>query len=158
MRLLIFLIIIPAQVVLGQANNLQEEAAVLKTVELFFNSMAAHDTATARQVLTSDGQYYALRNDSDSIFQRMSSNKAYLENLSQQTDVVKERMWDPTVLIHQQIAMVWAPYDIHVNGKFLHCGVDCFSLVKSSEGWKIASVIFTMEPQGCAPSPLGPPK
>ena len=53
--------------------------------------------------------------------------------------------------------MVWAPYDFHVNGAFSHCGVDVFSLVRTAEGWRIAAVAYTVEREGCAPSPLGPP-
>jgi hypothetical protein len=67
-----------------------------------------------------------------------------------------ERMWDARVLIHGRIAVLWTPYDFHRDGKFSHCGVDAFSLVKTDDGWKIAGFIYTVEPEGCRPSPLGP--
>jgi hypothetical protein len=65
-------------------------------------------------------------------------------------------MWDPTVLIHEHLAVVWTPYDIYVDGEFLHCGVDAFTLLETEAGWRIATIAFTMEPTGCEPSPLGP--
>jgi hypothetical protein len=53
--------------------------------------------------------------------------------------------------------MLWTPYDLYRNGSFSHCGVDAFTLVRGTRGWLVASVIYTIEPTGCAPSPLGPP-
>jgi len=66
-------------------------------------------------------------------------------------------MWDPNVLIHKEIAVVWAKYDFHREGKFSHCGVDAFNLVKTPEGWKISGIIYTVEKEGCGESPIGPP-
>ena len=65
-----------------------------------------------------------------------------------------ERMWNPKVNIRGSIANVWADYDFHLNGKFTHCGIDSFSLVKSGGTWKIAGIVYTVETAGCAPSPL----
>jgi len=52
---------------------------------------------------------------------------------------------------------VWAPYDFWRDGKFSHCGVDAFDLIKTDEGWKIAGGGYTLESK-CEPSPLGPLK
>jgi Domain of unknown function (DUF4440) len=68
-----------------------------------------------------------------------------------------ERIWDPKVLEHGSIAVVWAEYDFHLNGKFSHCGIDTFTMLKGDTGWKIAGLSFTRETSGCSPSPLGPP-
>ncbi len=54
------------------------------------------------------------------------------------------------------IAVVWAEYDFHLNGKFNHCGVDQVNLLKTGAGWKIMGIAYTSETSGCAPSPLGP--
>jgi hypothetical protein len=67
-------------------------------------------------------------------------------------------MWTPAVHVHGAIAVVWAPYDFHIDGKFSHCGVDTFSLVRTATGWQISGISYTVEPTGCAASPLGPPR
>lgn len=133
-----------------------EEQEVLAVVKLFFQSMTERDTLTAKSILTEDGQYYAMRNDENGIFQRTISHQDYIHRLATGEDLVQERIWNPTIKVHKLIAMVWAPYDLYIDGKFLHCGVDSFSLIKTEEGWKIAGTIFTMEPEGCEESPLGP--
>ena len=66
-------------------------------------------------------------------------------------------MWQPQVRVHKDIAAVWAPYDFWLDGTFSHCGIDSFELVRTPSGWKLTGGIYTVEREGCAPSPLGPP-
>ena len=49
------------------------------------------------------------------------------------------------------------PYDFWIDGKFSHCGIDAFDLIKTEEGWKLAGGVYTIESK-CEPSPLGPLK
>lgn len=132
--------------------------SVLATVQEFFRSMEANDAAAAARILTSDGFSYATRKHGDSVTVRSRSFQSHLDRLRAAGDVVLERMWNPVVQVHETIGMVWTPYDLYVNGTFSHCGIDVFTLVQEREGWKISSVSYTVEPTGCAPSPLGPPK
>jgi len=48
-------------------------------------------------------------------------------------------------MVHEGIAVVWTPYEFHVNGEFSHCGVDAFSLVRIDGQWKIAGIVYTVE-------------
>jgi len=79
------------------------------------------------------------------------------QSVTERKEISRERIWNPEVRVHGSIATVWAPYDFWVDGKFSHCGVDAFDLIKTPDGWKIAGGVFTMEAK-CEPSPLGPPK
>ena len=67
--------------------------------------------------------------------------------------VIKERLLNEgvTVQIHKEIAVVWGPYNLWVNDQFSHCGVDVFTLLKTNTNWKIASLAFSMETDGCDP-------
>jgi Putative lumazine-binding len=49
------------------------------------------------------------------------------------------------------LAMVWAPYKFYFDGKFSHCGVDSFQLVRINGHWKIQYLIDTRRRQGCQP-------
>jgi hypothetical protein len=132
--------------------------SVVATVNEFFRAMTARDTAAARRVMTADGIFYAVRARGDSAVINRSANESFVQTLATSRDTYLERMWEPTVLVHGPIAMVWTPYDFHRSGNFSHCGIDAFSLVRAASGWKIATIVYTVEPTGCAPSPLGPPK
>ena len=132
--------------------------SVIATVNEFFRAMTARDSAAARRVMTADGIYYAVRSRGDSTVINRNTNESFAQTIVTTRDIYLERMWDPTVLVHGPIAVVWTPYDFHRSGQFSHCGIDAFSLVRSSSGWKIATIIYTVEPTGCAPSPLGAPR
>lgn len=69
-----------------------------------------------------------------------------------------ERGFNPTVLVSGPIAMVWMPYDFHVDGVWSHCGVDVFTLLKGPAGWRIATLAWSIEqPPACERHPDGPP-
>ena len=63
--------------------------------------------------------------------------------------VIRERYWDPIVLERGDLAVVWAPYSIDIDGARSHCGVDVFNLSKHQEGWVIDGLSFTREPEAC---------
>jgi hypothetical protein len=69
-----------------------------------------------------------------------------------------ERGFRPEVRISGPLAMVWLPYDFYLDGKWSHCGVDAFTLLKSDGGWRIATVVWSVEqPPACQRHPSGPP-
>jgi hypothetical protein len=118
--------------------------------------MTARDTTATARLQVAEGMSFGLREQSDTLAYFHRGNAAWVRQLAALRDTWVERIWDPTVLVHGPLATLWAPYDIHTNGKFTHCGVDAFTLIRTNTGWKIATVAFTMEPTGCPPSPLGP--
>jgi hypothetical protein len=134
-----------------------ERKPVLDVVQKFFDTMAAKDVDGARATLLTDGQYYAVREDATALVVRRRTHEEYLAGLGTGKDRSLERMWDATVMVHGRVAMVWTPYDFHRNGKFSHSGVDVFTLVKTESGWKIAGLVFTMEPKSPSQHPAGPP-
>ncbi len=69
-----------------------------------------------------------------------------------------ERGFDATARVQDRIAQVWLPYDLYIGDKWSHCGVDVFTLMKSSGRWRVASLIYTIEqPPACRKLPAGPP-
>jgi Domain of unknown function (DUF4440) len=129
---------------------------VLAAVQKFFDTMTSKDVAEATRVLMPDGRFVSVRDDRPE--PRPSTIQSYLDGLATRKQNYVERMWDPEVRVQGPIATVWTRYDFWVDGKFSHCGVDAFDLVKTSEGWKIAGGVYTVERTGCPPSPLGPLK
>jgi hypothetical protein len=135
-----------------------DKAAVVATVQKFFDTMTSRDVEGARRVLMPEGRMFSVREQNGQQAARASTVEDYLKGLGERKQDYRERMWNPEVRIHGGIASVWTPYDFWAEGKFSHCGIDIFDLVKTADGWKIASVTYTVERTGCAPSPLGPLK
>jgi hypothetical protein len=130
--------------------------SVIAVVNEFFRAMTARDTAAFGRTLRPDGLAFAVARRGDSLAVIRQANDAMVRQFGALKDTYVERMWEPTVHVHGPIAVLWTPYDIHRNGQFMHCGVDAFTLIRDATGWKIATITYTAEPTGCAPSPLGP--
>ena len=137
------------------AQAQSDSAAVLNTAQRLLDAINTGDTVLARSVLVPGAQFVATRAGAAP---RRQADTTFIRTIAARTVKYLERMWTPTVRVNGAIADVWAPYDFHVDGKFSHCGIDSFTLLKGPSGWQIASIVYTAEPTGCAPSPLGPPK
>ena len=136
------------------AEDNAEEKAVISTIQRVFDAMAAHDPDAARAVLSPEGRVIAARANGTVT---NISQEEFAARLATAKQKYLERMWNPKVLVRGNIAQVWAEYDFHLDGKFSHCGIDAFTLVKNSNGWKVTGISYTAETTGCAPSPLGVP-
>lgn len=71
---------------------------------------------------------------------------------------VDERGFDAEVRVSGTVGMVWLPYDLYVDGEWSHCGADIFTMVRSGDEWKIASMAWSTEqPPACREHPDGAP-
>jgi hypothetical protein len=137
-----------AQLTAQQKARNAEESSVLAVVQNFFDALEKQDTAAFNKMFLPDGRNFSVRELTDSVVIRSQVSKSFRFNSAQ---IIKERMRSPSteIKIDGRIAMVWAPYDLWINDVFSHCGVDVFTLIKSAGGWKIASIAYTLEKQGC---------
>jgi hypothetical protein len=60
-----------------------------------------------------------------------------------------ERITFDVVRIDGPLAIAWTPYEFYLKGKFSHCGVNSFQLVRFNGEWKIQYLIDTRRKQGC---------
>jgi len=157
MRVIAILTVVLFSAGLAAAQSPSDRDAVLKTVQMFFDTMTAKDIEGARKVLQEQGRFHAMRMRDGKPDVRAFSNEEYFADLKASQQQMRERIWNPDVRISGLIATVWAPYDFWIDGKLSHCGVDQFDLIKTEDGWKIAGGVYTIE-NNCAPSPLGPLK
>lgn len=139
----------------AQATTSGDSIAVLAVVQGFFDAMIRQDSVKARAALAPGAQLSSVRAGGTGPV-RFQSDSVFIVRIATSKQKLLERMWTPAVRVSGDIASVWTPYDFHIDGKFSHCGVDVFDLLRTSSGWKIVSVAYTVQPQGCAPSPLGP--
>jgi hypothetical protein len=157
MRRVLFTLLFAIAPATGGAQSVNDRDEVLKIVQMFFDSMTARDVDAARKILVPEGRFFAMEMRKPNAAPSSFTNEEYFARLQKGKAVNRERTWNPEVRVHGSIATVWAPYDFWTDGKFSHCGVDAFDLIKTAEGWKIAGGAFTMEAK-CEPSPLGPLK
>jgi hypothetical protein len=144
MRLLTTLVLFASGSLFAQTSD---EKDVLATVQKTFDAMAAHDTAAIRSLMLPDARLYSIRAGAaptgtaiEDFATRIGGTKGeFLERFTAK----------PSVSIRGQMAQVWGEYEFLRDGKFTHCGVDTVGLFKTAEGWKIATLAYTVEPTGC---------
>jgi hypothetical protein len=60
-----------------------------------------------------------------------------------------ERITFDVVRVDGPLASAWTPYNFYLKGKFSHCGVNSFQLVRFNGEWKIQYLIDTRRKAGC---------
>ena len=134
-----------------------ERAAVLKTVQQFFDAMQAKDAAGIAAVWEPKTQFAVGQPAKNGYAVTAETIEQLTAGLQQSPVGWIERMWNPTVHIEGSMAVVWGRYDFHVGDKFTHNGTDCYTLLKTATGWKIVGLVFTVEPGAKTENPAGPP-
>jgi hypothetical protein len=117
-----------------------EEQAVLAPVHAMFDGMAARDAAAIKAPWLAGGTLTLMRDGKAA----QMTVEAFAERVGKPSTVrIEERIHDPLVRIDNDLAVVWAPFDLLVDGKVDHCGTDLFDMVKVDGKWMIASVADT---------------
>lgn len=60
-----------------------------------------------------------------------------------------ERHTMGTILVDGPMATAWVPYQFYYKGKFSHCGVNNFTLIRFNGVWKVQYIIDTRRRTGC---------
>lgn len=151
-----------ARPALGQAAPARASGpardSVVATVQEFFTAIETSDSTRAARTIHPDGGMFSFQPRGDSARLEYGPLSRFPLVLATNKRKLLERMWEPTVLVHGPMAVVWTAYDFHVDGVFSHCGIDAFTLTRTPAGWRIVNVTYTVERTGCAASPLGPVK
>ncbi len=143
----------------ARSDSAATVSAVVAVAKGLLTAISTRDTTLARRLLLPGAQLASIPDPaSPTAVGRMQSDNEFVATLATAKPVYLERLWNPTVFVHGSLAVVRAPYDFFLDGKFSHCGVDVFTLLRSRGEWRITHVVYTTQRQGCAPSPLGAPQ
>ncbi|MCF2950334.1 hypothetical protein L0668_19655 [Paraglaciecola aquimarina] len=138
------------------AKNTDQELQVLFAVNQLLHSINTNDLKLMAKVSREDGvNFISTKLENGKFSVRSVAQSKYLHPENEPQGQYFERIWEPQIILNEQIAVVWAKYDFHIDGKFSHCGVDIFNLILDNGVWKTASMTWTVQKQDCAPSPLG---
>jgi len=132
------------------APSVAERDQVTATVDQFLAAINSGDAEALDGVLHDDGVAFIQGYVEGRQGLRLRPNRESVAGITTATVRYDERYWNPTVLVHRDIAQFWAPYSFDIDGKRSHCGVDSFSLAR-------VNLTYTVEPpERCAE--LGEPQ
>ncbi len=126
-----------------------DEQAVKDVVNLFFDSLAKQDTLLMKKAVFPEGQVWTISNFSTPSRYGTRFLTADLNNFNPGEQLLETPL-SFDIKVDNGIAMAWVPYEFHLNNEFSHCGVDIFTLLKDQGAWKITTISYSLEREGCS--------
>jgi len=135
-------------VVLALTSTVQAqttEDSVKTTINRLFEGMKNADTVLLKSAFTDDPILQTVAtNKKKQVYIKTDKFKDFVKFIGdQKVGEADERVEFETIRIDGPLAMVWAPYQFYYKGKFHHCGVNSFQLVRIDNNWKIQYLIDT---------------
>lgn len=126
------------------------EDSVKATVNQLFTAMQNSDSALLVSCFADNAilQTIAEKNGNVEIKNEAVAGFANVVAKMQQGDL-DERIQFDVIRTDGALAIVWTPYKFFYKGRFSHCGVNSFQLVRINGKWKIQYLIDTRRMQGC---------
>lgn len=138
-------------IVSAKANAQTTEDSVKAAVNLLFEGMKTSDAAKIKDAFADSAVLQTIaRTREGSIRVVNESVERFAKSISTlPKDSADERITFETVRIDGPLASVWTPYKFFYAGKFSHCGVNSFQLVRINGRWKIQYLIDTRRRINC---------
>src|SRR5258708_5920815 len=115
-----------------------EEQAVLVPIQDLFDGIAKRNVEAMKRVVLPEGGATIIRHNQVLHF----TLKTLCERPFPPGPLsVEEKIYDPLVRIDDNIAMVWARYEVLIDGKLDHWGTDIINLVFVDRQWMFAGVL-----------------
>ncbi len=125
-----------------------EETLIKTAVNSLFEGMRTSDSVKINQAFSKTAILQTIRKDGEV---KNENVEAFIASISKvQKGALDERITFSNILIDGNLASVWTPYEFYYQGKFSHCGVNSFQLVKTDNGWKIQYIIDTRRQDNCS--------
>ena len=128
------------------------EGAVMAPITTLLDALTAHDGNAILAVTLPEGAITSARVAPDGTRTSKTLRWAdFAATLKPDGHRIVETLGTPAIEIDEDVAMVWAPYTLTVDGTLSHCGYDHFDLIRSGGQWKILNITYSHHSSGCAP-------
>jgi hypothetical protein len=131
-------------------NSKTADAQAVQVIDRLWEAVRTKNADAIRLLFTPEGQLVTVtkpRAGEDLSKTRVFTQADFAKMIVAGKGEFIERMPQPEVKIFGDAAIVFGRYTFHVDGKFSHCGTNTFNLVRTTDGWKIAGGVSTMESQ-----------
>ena len=141
-----------------EAYFLAARAEVLVTIRAALSTLGDRNVAAHRELFLPAATVISVTERDGERTTLVRTLEESINSIAAVTVPMEERIWDPEVRVDGGVAIAWAPYDFYIDDSFSHCGHDAFQLIRTDRGWKLASIVYTVEqPPECELHPDGPP-
>lgn len=132
-------------------NAQQKELELVKnTISTMFLGMKNGDSVLVKSCFTDSAILQTISNKNNIVEIKNENISKFLQTISSlPKGFADERISFKNIKIDNDLASVWTPYQFFANGKFSHCGVNSFQLVRLKGLWKIQYIIDTRRKENC---------
>ncbi|MEL7487491.1 MAG: hypothetical protein AAGJ87_09795 [Pseudomonadota bacterium] len=130
----------------AETNEDAERAAIQAAIDVMFEGLRERDLDKWSATMRPEGAWFIQRYFDDEITISTTDTAARMAALGDSDTVVDEQVWDPTILIHRDMAVYWAPFEVEADGETVQCGVNSFQMMKDAGAWKVTNISYTAEP------------
>jgi len=142
-----FLILLTAFFAAYGYSSAQQSAtdSVKATINQLFDAMRNADAAALQDAFSDSAVLQTIVNTKDGkTVVRNEVVKDFADFVGKTTKGdADERITFDLIRIDDNMAIAWTPYKFYYKGKYSHCGVDSFQLVRINGKWKIVYLIDT---------------
>ena len=136
------------------AQNIQgtsDTVAIKQTINTFFDAMRKGDSTVLRSVFSRGTTLESIANDQNgkAILSTKTADDLVKKIGTPHAEVYDERIVYGTIKIGGDLACVWTPYKFYLGDQFSHCGVNVLQLMKTTDGWKIIYIVYTIRNDNC---------
>ena len=127
------------------------EDSVKAVIGQLFSAMKNTDANMLKDAFAEGSVLQTIRRNPDGTFMVQNEKVSeFAEQISKaKKDSLDEQIVYETIKIDGPLASVWTPYKFYYAGRFSHCGVNSFQLVRINGKWKIQFLIDTRRRVGC---------
>ncbi len=128
------------------AQNINENE-IRKTINQLFEGMRNADSISVKSTFSENAVMQTINSKTEVHSEDFRKFAKSVSNFKKGD--LDEKIFFESIKIDGNLASVWTPYQFFFQGKFLHCGVNSFQLVKQNEVWKIQYLIDTRRKENC---------
>jgi hypothetical protein len=146
-----FLIVLTITTISFSARAQTAEDSVKAVINNMFTGMKNADPVLLKSVFSDSIVFQSIaRNKEGHTVVRNENANDFIVSISKlPPGAADEQITFEMVKIDGPLAIAWTPYKFYLNGKFSHCGVNSFQLVRFNGTWKIQYIIDTRRRVGC---------
>lgn len=124
-----------------------DENLIKATINGLFDGMKTSDSSKISNAFAKNANLQTITKTGEA---KTENIKNFATSISKaEKGSLEERIIFANILIDGNLASVWTPYEFYYQGKFSHCGVNSFQLIKINNEWKIQYIIDTRRKDNC---------
>ncbi len=119
-----------------------DEAAILASIETFFDGMRLSDSSMIRPLLAQNAKLFGVGPNREGV---VAARWSEFDGFLSAVGTPKVAVWNEqvgNVVIHKEgdLATAWMDFVFYRGGELSHCGVNVIHFARESSGWKMFSL------------------